>query len=104
MSFKRFGGLPTWVVYPKNQLASQEKIIGIDHDMVCAGVAGTAIRHSTSCAGRRVAAPAGTTNFQSLHKELQSCRTYTDFSGNLAQINRDNLSVLPNFCQTRTDG
>ena len=31
-------------------------IIGIDHDTVCAGVVGTAIRNSTSCAGRRVAA------------------------------------------------
>ena len=28
-------------------------IIGIDHDTVCAGVVGTAIRNSTSCAGRR---------------------------------------------------
>ena len=28
--------------------------IGIDHDTVCAGVGGTAIRHSTSCAGRRL--------------------------------------------------
>ena len=35
-------------------------IIGIDHDTVCAGVVGTAIRHSKCCAGRRVAAPAGT--------------------------------------------
>ena len=31
-------------------------VIGIDHDTVCAGVGGTAIRHSTSCAGRRAAA------------------------------------------------
>ena len=30
--------------------------IGIDHDTVCAVVGGTAIRHSTSCAGRRAAA------------------------------------------------
>ena len=30
--------------------------IGIDHDTVCAGVVGTAIRNSTSCAGRRAAA------------------------------------------------
>ena len=30
--------------------------IGIDHDRVCAGVVGTAIRNSTSCAGRRAAA------------------------------------------------
>ena len=36
--------------------------IGIDHDTVCAGVGGTAIRRSTSCAGRRAAAPAGTTS------------------------------------------
>ena len=38
------------------------RVIGIDHDTVCAGVLGTAIRHSTSCAGRRAAAPAGTTS------------------------------------------
>ena len=31
-------------------------IIGIDHDTVCAGVVGNAIRHNTSCAGRRAAA------------------------------------------------
>ena len=31
-------------------------IIGSDHDTVCAGVVGTAIRNSTSCAGRRAAA------------------------------------------------
>ena len=31
-------------------------VIGIDHDTVCAGVVGTAIRNSTSCAGRRAAA------------------------------------------------
>ena len=36
--------------------------IGIDHDTVCAGVVGTAIQNSTSCAGRRAAAPAGTTS------------------------------------------
>ena len=39
-------------------------VIGIDHDTVCAGVIGTAIRHSMSCAGRRAAAcgPAGRHN------------------------------------------
>ena len=31
-------------------------VIGIDHDTVCAGVVGTAIRNSKSCAGRRAAA------------------------------------------------
>ena len=30
--------------------------VRINHHTVCAGVVGTAIRHSTSCAGRRVAA------------------------------------------------
>ena len=34
----------------------QNMVIGIDHDTVCAGVVGTAIRNSTSCAGRRAAA------------------------------------------------
>ena len=36
-----------------------EVVIGIDHDTVCAGVVGTAIRHSASCAGRRAAARCG---------------------------------------------
>ena len=35
---------------------SNGEVLGIDHDTVCAGVGGTAIRHSTSCAGRRAAA------------------------------------------------
>ena len=37
-------------------LSEPMMVIGIDHDTVCAGVGGTAIRHSTSCAGRRAAA------------------------------------------------
>ena len=37
-------------------------VIGIDHDTVCAGVVGTATRHTTSCADRRAAVPAGTTS------------------------------------------
>ena len=41
---------------------TMQMIIGIDHNTVCAGVVGTAIRNSTSCAGRRAAAPAGTTS------------------------------------------
>ena len=54
-----------------NPLSEPMMVIGIDRDTVCAGVVGTAIRHSTSyacrratacCAGRRAAAPAGTTN------------------------------------------
>ena len=41
----------------KNHIHSTAHIvIGIDHDRVCAGVVGTAIRNSTSCAGRRAAA------------------------------------------------
>ena len=34
-------------------LSEPMMVIGIDHDTVCAGVVGTAIRHSTSCAGVR---------------------------------------------------
>ena len=37
-------------------LRARVMVIGIDHDRVCAGVVGTAIRNSTSCAGRRAAA------------------------------------------------
>ena len=40
-------------------LSEPMMVIGIDHDTACAGVVCTAIRHSTSCAGRRVAASAG---------------------------------------------
>ena len=36
--------------------SSLNSLMGIDHDTVCAGVVGTAIRNSTSCAGRRAAA------------------------------------------------
>ena len=45
-------------------LSEPKMVIGIDHDTVCAVVGGTAIRHSTSCAGRRAAAcgPAGRHN------------------------------------------
>ena len=32
---------------------SKCRVFGIDHDTVCAVVVGTAIRHRTSCAGRR---------------------------------------------------
>ena len=39
--------------YPRH---IQTVVIGIDHDTVCAGVVGTAIRNSTSCAGRCAAA------------------------------------------------
>ena len=37
-------------------LSESAMVIGIDHDTICAGVVGTAIRNSTSCAGRRAAA------------------------------------------------
>ena len=36
--------------------SNNDMVIGIDHDTVCAGVVGTAIRNSTSCAGHRTAA------------------------------------------------
>ena len=53
MAWRRSGDKP---------LSEPMMVIGIDPDTVCAGVIGTAIRHSTSCAGRRAAAPAGTTS------------------------------------------
>ena len=46
--------LPSQVQYVISVKVKQ--VIGIDHDTVCAGVGGTAIRHSTSCAGCRAAA------------------------------------------------
>ena len=47
----------TWMKWsPVRSMAGIWVVIGIDHDTVCAGVGGTAIRHSTSCAGRRAAA------------------------------------------------
>ena len=55
--------LPTWRnarLKPYMRDITHLYPIGIDHDTVCAGVDGTAIRNSTSCAGRRAAAPAGT--------------------------------------------
>ena len=46
----------TWRRPGDKPLSEPMMVIGIDHDTVCAGVGGTAIRHSTSCAGRRAAA------------------------------------------------
>ena len=50
--------LTCFFLYPihTNPLKQSLMAIGIDHDTVCAGVVGTAIRHSTRCAGRRAAA------------------------------------------------
>ena len=46
----------TWWWWASTRPSFQCIAIGIDHDMVCAGVVGTAIRNSTSCAGRCTAA------------------------------------------------
>ena len=43
-------------MHPPVPIYSYVLVIGIDHDTVCAGVVGTAIRNSTSCAGRCAAA------------------------------------------------
>ena len=74
---KRYTGLPYFNMVPMYKWATcwadnyifvlrviefEHVIIGIDHNTVCAVVVGTAIRHSTSSAGRRAAAPAGTTS------------------------------------------
>ena len=56
-------------------------VIGIDHDTVCAGVVGTAIRNSTSCAGRRAA---GTTS------AVPDCSTNHDSADRMWSI-----SILP---------
>ena len=57
-----------------------DNIIGIDHDTVCAGVVSTAIRNSTSCAGRRAAAcgRAGRHNecCYGLQYQPRQCRPY----------------------------
>ena len=49
-----------WTLYrmcsTSNLRTLVKMVIGIDRDTVCAVVIGTAIRHSTSCAGRRAAA------------------------------------------------
>ena len=47
---------PNWAFPDCNSSLKSPMAIGIDHDTVCAGVGGTAIRHSTSCAGRCAAA------------------------------------------------
>ena len=47
-----------WLTYfcSMGSVSVLELVTGIDHDTVCAGVVGTAIWHSTSCAGRCAAA------------------------------------------------
>ena len=52
--------------------------IGIDHDTVCAGVVGTAIRHSTSCAGR--GAVACSTNHSSADRISGQLLCYHDYT------------------------
>ena len=70
--------------------------IGIDHDRVCAGVVGTAIRNSTSCAGRRAAAPAGTTS------AVPDCSTNHDsadrISGQFLFYHDHNLQKVRETC------
>ena len=53
-------------------------ITGIDHNTVCTGVVGIAIRHSTSCSGRHAAAPARTTS------ALPDCSTNHDSADRLS--------------------
>ena len=71
-------------------------VIGIDHDTVCAGVVGTAIRNSTSCAGRRAAAPAGTTS------AVPDCSTNHDsadlISGQFLFYHDHNLQKVRETC------
>ena len=75
-------------------------VIRIDHDTVCAGVVGTAIRNSTSCAGRRAAAPAGTTS------AVPDCSTNQDsadrISGQFLFYHDLNATFNVNFTCTMT--
>ena len=90
----------TWVNSPMISAASSQVsdwvIIGIDHDTVCAGVVGTAIRYSTSCAGRRAAAPAGTTS------AVPDCSTNHDsadrISGQFLFYHDHNLQKVRETC------
>ena len=74
-------------------------IIGIDHDTVCAGVVGTAIRNSTSCAGHRAAAPAGTPS------AVPDCSTNHDsadrISGQFLFYHDHNLQKVRETCVFR---
>ena len=63
-------------------------VIGIDHDTVCAGVVGTAIRHSTSCAGRRTAA----CGRADLHNE---CRAGLQYQPRQRKLYKWSISILP---------
>ena len=77
-------------------LSEPVMVIGIDHDTVCAGVVGTAIRNSTSCAGRRAAAPAGTTS------AVPDCSTNHDsadrISGQFLFYHDHNLQKVRETC------
>ena len=72
-------------------------IIGIDHDTVCAGVLGTAIRHSTSCAGRRAA----TCGRAGRHNE---CCAGLQYQARQRRPYKWSISILPRSQFTKSKG
>ena len=122
--FRLYRGTPTWQVWAprttRHVLASHALnmsgyfdqsarsiesrcvVIGIDHDTVCAGVGGTAIRHSTSCAGRRAAAPAGTDRISGQFLFYHD-HNFTKSKGNLRFQRHVPLFVPIGVCVTTHD-
>ena len=70
--------------------------IGIDHDTVCVGMVGTAIRHSTSCAGRCAAACVR----PGRHNE---CCAGLQYQPRQRRPHKWSISILPRsqFCKTQ---
>ena len=71
--------------------------IGIDHDTVCAGVVGTAIRNSTSCGGRRAAA----CGRAGLHNE---CCSGLQYQPRQRRPYKWSISILPRSQFTKSKG
>ena len=77
-------------------------VIGIDHDTVCAGVVGTAIQHSTSCASRRAAGtisavPDCTTNHDSTERISAQFLFYHDHNFTRSKGNLRFQRLVPLF-------
>ena len=71
-------------------------VIGIDHDTVCAGVVGTAIRNSTSCAGRCSAACG--------RAGRHECRSGLQYQPRQRRPYKWSISILPRSQFTKSKG
>ena len=84
-------------MFKSNWEVDRPLVIGIYHDTVCAGVVGTAIRNSTSCAGLRAAAcgPAGRHN---------ECCSGLQYQPRQRRPYKWSISILPRSQLTKSKG